>query len=691
MNRYQKIIIFCLFLILVLPLAYQPISTGAQFELSDILLSEELSPPQPGSGIEGALNAPSTEDTDDELCLTFGCALRKFLGWALTKIAYFFSYVASLLIALAGAFITFLVDASKEITSNGFVTTGFGLTLQIANLGFVLAMIFIGIATILRLENYKTKDLLRKLIIAAVLINFSFAIVGVFLDFANIIGNFFLNGVTGQGGVGALATKLAGSLDIQKLTDAPPVTLNNVHGLEEFANVVVLLGALALIAIFNAILVIVFYVTAFLLLLRNIWLMILLIVMPIVWLFWIFPGLSKHWTDWWGKFISWTFFYPAVMFFIYLSINASDQIEKSVGTSVNNADATTALASGIGVDTDSVLVFLALLAKSGILVGGLIAAQKIGIAAAGAGIAAAGAVKGWALGKAGKYTGASWAVKKAGFTPKWAGGGKKGPDGGPPDGGGGGGFGSSGISRKLVTSNAWKGAADTLSRFAPTRGMAADMYRATGAPKKAVEARQSEIEKQKQGKEEMMVNAARARSPEEKAAYANILAKSGNLESFRDDARYGGLSKLDELLNAARDSGNTKDVLENAPQYADHVTTRKPDQQNLNPAQWIAEAIGAAMEKFRPSNVTNLSPEAIRVVGRHFRRGHLEKLERGDGSVEQLRALEDVANAIRDVEPSNPVVRFVDNNIAQQRVTEATDQLRTNIRREEPKPRPPGF
>ncbi|MBU3924418.1 hypothetical protein KJ854_00600, partial [Patescibacteria group bacterium] len=68
---------------------------------------------------------------------------------------------------------------------------GWTIFRDIANLFFILILLFIALGTIVRSQSYNLKNLLPKLIIAVFLINFSNVIAGAIIDF----GNIFMYGV----------------------------------------------------------------------------------------------------------------------------------------------------------------------------------------------------------------------------------------------------------------------------------------------------------------------------------------------------------------------------------------------------------------------------------------------------------------------------------------------------------------
>ena len=70
------------------------------------------------------------------------------------------------------------------------------IMLGLANIGLVIAMIFMAIATILRIEKYSWKKMLPKLLLVALLVNFSLVILGIFVDMSNYLSISFLSPVS---------------------------------------------------------------------------------------------------------------------------------------------------------------------------------------------------------------------------------------------------------------------------------------------------------------------------------------------------------------------------------------------------------------------------------------------------------------------------------------------------------------
>ena len=85
---------------------------------------------------------------------------------------------------------------SKDVLNASFAQKGWKSTRDLANMFFIFILLFIAIATILQLSSYGAKALLAKLIIFALLINFSLFITRVIIDSGNITAMFFYDAIT---------------------------------------------------------------------------------------------------------------------------------------------------------------------------------------------------------------------------------------------------------------------------------------------------------------------------------------------------------------------------------------------------------------------------------------------------------------------------------------------------------------
>jgi len=114
-----------------------------------------------------------------------------FIGMFSTILYYIVFRPLSLVLSIAG----YLLDWAfglQTFTDVPIVQEGWTITRDLANMFFVLILLVIAMATILKVETYGMKSLLPKLIAVALLINFSLVFCGVVIDSSQILTSFFL-------------------------------------------------------------------------------------------------------------------------------------------------------------------------------------------------------------------------------------------------------------------------------------------------------------------------------------------------------------------------------------------------------------------------------------------------------------------------------------------------------------------
>lgn len=110
---------------------------------------------------------------------------------------YYLIYMpASFILGAIGNFfdIILLLSISRELINQEFIKTVWENVRDLANMAFIFILLWVAIATILRIKGNAAKDLLSKLIIVALLINFSLFITRVIVDAGNMFSMFFYNG-----------------------------------------------------------------------------------------------------------------------------------------------------------------------------------------------------------------------------------------------------------------------------------------------------------------------------------------------------------------------------------------------------------------------------------------------------------------------------------------------------------------
>lgn len=237
---------------------------------------------------------------------------------------------------------------------------GYDITLQLANIGIVISLIVIGFATILHRETFSMHHHLPRLLLVAVFINFSwFVAVDGIINLSNKLGSAFLGGVFSVEAVKALSGGLLGGIHF-------PTSFTD--GLSSL--VMIILSPIAS-ALFGLLLVFSLIATAIMMFIRYLALNILLSVMPIAILGIIFPHfslLADIWKKWQDNFVKWTLFYPAAMFFLFIATQVA-------ATNVYDPD--------VNVAGAFLGPIFHLLLVCGLMVGGLMVANQLGLKGAG--------------------------------------------------------------------------------------------------------------------------------------------------------------------------------------------------------------------------------------------------------------------------------------------------------------------
>lgn len=229
--------------------------------------------------------------------------------------------VFNILLQIARAFTGFMGNIFTGILNFGFrdmsvVKSGWTITRDIVNMFFILGLVVIAFATILRIETYGIKALLPKLIIIALLINFSYLTCGIIIDITQIITEYFLAQIK-TNDVGLAVLDSLNAVDAIRGSEGATVAI----GTQDTVLVTILTTAFATAVV--ALCGIILLIGAVLLFIRIGALWVLIILAPFAWFFSVFPTLKAQSSKWWNEFLKYAFFAPIYVFFIYLAIRIS--------------------------------------------------------------------------------------------------------------------------------------------------------------------------------------------------------------------------------------------------------------------------------------------------------------------------------------------------------------------------------
>jgi len=346
-----------------IPVHTSPYSTfRISFNLN--LAEATITPPTTGAGV--GQNVPTNPNW-------YSCATSP-VTCGVYYVALTVNGIMGLFVSLGATLVRLGLQLNDNVFNSPAVQTGFSVSLAIANLGFVLGIIIIAIATIIRNQTYGMKQLLWKLVLMAILVNFGLVITAPIVGFASSMSNYFINATSpssasiagyegyaqtmmsafnpqapagaAAAGTGTQSWSASGGFCLGPWSYFNSVAAwcnkNNLPTQDPPSVFWQQTMAMAFDIVFSSLIVFTFLCLAILLLIRYLMLAGLLIVLPFAWLTYIFPKFDNSFSKWWNAFIKWTFFPPIALFFIYLAFITATNTNTSGSAGATSGGATTA-------------------------------------------------------------------------------------------------------------------------------------------------------------------------------------------------------------------------------------------------------------------------------------------------------------------------------------------------------------
>ena len=288
---------------------------------------------------------------------TVGAAVATLVGW-----------ITSILSAIVGLILTLLIQILVNVAQfNNIigveaVTQGWVVVRDLCNMFFILILLVIAFATILRLPNYEWKKLLPKLLIMAVLINFSKTICGLIIDFSQVIMLTFVNGFAGSAG------NFIDLFGMRHYASLSTTDVKDTSGLNAINTTAGIISAL----IFAMVALIVLIVLLAVLVMRIVMLWIYIILSPIAFLASAFPAGQKYASQWWGEFSKNVIVGPVLAFFMWLALSTISGV-KIITSPPDQGNCAQGLTSIFCDQTFATFVI-----GIGMLIGGLMVTQQMG-------------------------------------------------------------------------------------------------------------------------------------------------------------------------------------------------------------------------------------------------------------------------------------------------------------------------
>jgi len=224
-------------------------------------------------------------------------------------------FLASM-VAMAATLFTWIVEPAvfKAIVDSSVIYGIWAMVRDSLNIAFILMLLFSAFATVFQVDKYNYKNILVKLVIMALLVNFSFPITRAIIDFSNSLMYYFLSMMSG--GVGYSFVDILETGGIGTIIDQSQKQVGATDGTAFLIGVVVFLFIFMITVLAIAILMVI----------RAITLAILVIFSSVAFVGPVVPPLSQHAGKWWTALFNNSFFGPAMIFMLYVALTMMGSI-----------------------------------------------------------------------------------------------------------------------------------------------------------------------------------------------------------------------------------------------------------------------------------------------------------------------------------------------------------------------------
>ncbi|RMF96087.1 MAG: hypothetical protein D6734_04425, partial [Candidatus Schekmanbacteria bacterium] len=229
--------------------------------------------------------------------------------------------------------VDYLINNIGRIIDNQALKNGLKITTSIVNSLFMIVALALALGMIITGGlNYQIKSSIVRLFVIALFVNFGVYLALLAVDIANVLTVIFVKPFNSYGGfTGYIADSLGMSRTYDSVAEVTKATGSSS------LNMFLLLSTLI---INYALLAFIFLYIAILLLFRNIFLIVLIILLPLALFAWIFN--KSYFSKWFDRFSKWTFFPAVLSFFIYVSMYILSTTIVGVTNAIkNNLDSNT--------------------------------------------------------------------------------------------------------------------------------------------------------------------------------------------------------------------------------------------------------------------------------------------------------------------------------------------------------------
>lgn len=339
--------------------------------------------PTGGSGINNTAGIGAAGKNIDITCSGgfFECIFKVMLVGVLGFIA--------MIIAAVTALFGWVVDpnnisGAKGILNQPAIVQIWTNVRDFLNMFFILVLLFSAFCTIFQYDKWGLKAVWLRVVINALLVNFSYTIARFVIDVSNVMMYYMLNNIfpSANGAGSGIFGTIANNSGLNAILHPPDANLAWSY---LFASIV-----------FAFILAITLLVLAVMFVIRLCVLAIIVMFAPVGFVGYIFPSIHKYADQWWDNLFRYSFFAPIMVFMLAIAISIMNAMAGAGGSNMQ-AFLKTANGQTTSSGEASVIANMAFFAIPIIILWiGMGVSQKMGIAGAGMVVGAGKGVAKWA-------------------------------------------------------------------------------------------------------------------------------------------------------------------------------------------------------------------------------------------------------------------------------------------------------
>lgn len=286
-------------------------------------------------------NTSTAVDKVDVTCTSsgvsafFDCVARKIV-YSIAWLFGIFAYAAALLFDWTVNPVTINILSTKS----SIIYSVWKAVRDTLNLLFIFTLLFSAFATIFQAKEFHIKRVLLSVIIAALLVNFSYPISRFIIDVSHQAMFFILEQAFQNSSGGAVAAKVANVIGVDNIltgnSGSKVIDLATKEYVYLFA-LVIFMGLFAFTLIMFSVIFVI----------RLTALIILIMFSPVGFVCGILPSTKHYASDWWKNLFKWSFMAPITVFMMAISL----KIMKEIATSSAGFSGVDAKYSVAGMDT----------------------------------------------------------------------------------------------------------------------------------------------------------------------------------------------------------------------------------------------------------------------------------------------------------------------------------------------------